>query len=136
MALEKIKTAAIVDNDLQDLCKATPNEFPNKKTTYSPTFAHAHVVDERDDMIVSGARVVIGSKVPKMLKVLVRMHQGATKMRARLFVYWPNMDVKIKIAINSCEYTCTAPAYCRPIQRSHITHMNKPRDRSGLSTAI
>ena len=57
-------------------------------------------------MIVCGSRVVIPrEKVSEMLKILVGMHQGSTKMRqrARLSVYWPHMDADINNAAKSCE---------------------------------
>ena len=60
-------------------------------------------------MIVVGARVVIPkSMCAETLRSLVAMHQGVTKtrQRARVSVYWPNMDVDIANATQSCE-DCT-----------------------------
>ena len=57
-------------------------------------------------MIVCGARVVIPSaKVPEMIKILIGMHQSATKMRqrARLSGYWPHMDKDIANAAKDCD---------------------------------
>ena len=59
-------------------------------------------------MIVMEPRVVIPHSIcADILLDLVRMHQGATKtrQRARLSVYWPNIDNDIENATRNCE-TC------------------------------
>lgn len=60
-------------------------------------------------MIVVGPRIVIPQAVrADILRDLLLMHQGATKtrQRARLSVYWPNIDNDIINATRSCE-ECT-----------------------------
>ena len=112
ITLDSIKAAAAADHDLQDLRSTIMNGFPNEKTNLPVNLRpywdkrESLAIDDHDDMIVCGARVVIPrAKVPEMLKILVGMHQGATKMRqrARLSVYWPNMDADINNAAKSCE---------------------------------
>ena len=112
ITLDSIKAAAAADHDLQDLRSTIMNGFPNEKTNLPVNLRpywdkrESLAIDDHDDMIVCGARVVIPrAKVPEMLKILVGMHQGATKMRqrARLSVYWPNMDAEINNAAKSCE---------------------------------
>jgi hypothetical protein len=114
--LEGIKAAAAIDRDLQDLREVIMNGFPNEKTNLAVNLRpfwnkrESLAIDDKDDMIVCGARVVIPrAKVPEILKTLVGMHQGETKMRqrARLSVYWPNMDVDISNAAKSCD-SCTS----------------------------
>ena len=108
--------AAAADRDLQDLRAVIMNGFPNEKTNLAVNLRpfwnkrESLAIDEGDDMIVCGARIVVPrSKVPEILKTLVNMHQGETKMRqrARLSVYWPNMDVDIANAAKTCD-TCTS----------------------------
>ena len=112
MTLESIKAAAAADRDLQELREVIMNGFPNEKTNLAinlrPFWSKREslAIDEKDNMIVCGARVVIPrTKVSEMLKILVGMHQGESKMRqrARLSVYWPNMDVDISNAVKSCD---------------------------------
>lgn len=60
-------------------------------------------------MIVVGPRVVIPQAIrADILRDLLLMHQGATKtrQRARLSVYWPNMDNDIITATKECD-VCT-----------------------------
>ena len=99
--LETVKAAAAIDPIFKDLRKVILEGFPNEKrfvpASISPFWDMRHqlAIDDNDEMIVCGARVVIPrALVPKMLDILSRMHQGASKMRqrARLSVYWPGMD--------------------------------------------
>jgi hypothetical protein len=112
MTLEGIKAAAAIDRDLQDLQEVIMNGFPNEKTNLAVNLRpfwnkrESLTIDDKDDMIVCGARVVIPrAKVPDILKTLGGMHQSESKMhqRARLSVYWPNMDVEISNAAKSCD---------------------------------
>ncbi len=114
--LEGIKRAAALDRNLQDLREVIMNGFSNEKTNLSVNLRpfwnkrESLTIDDKDDMIVGGARVVIPrAKVTEIFKTLVEMHQGETKMRqrARLSVYWPNMDVDISNAAKSCD-SCTS----------------------------
>ena len=129
LVIESIKAAAAADRDLQDLREVIMNGFPNEKTNLAVNLRpfwnkrETLAIDEKDKMIVCGARVVIPrAKVPEILKILVSMHQGATKMRqrARLSVYWPNMDADISNAAKSCD-SCTSHLPSPPPEplRSH-----------------
>jgi len=72
-------------------------------------------------MIICRARFVIKTgKVPKMLKILVGMHQGESKIRqrTRLSVYWPNMDVDTSNATKSCD-SCTSRLPLPPAEPLH-----------------
>ena len=110
--LETVKAAAAIDPIFKDLRKVILEGFPNEKrfvpASISPFWDMRHqlAIDDNDEMIVCGARVVIPrALVPKMLDILSRMHQGASKMRqrARLSVYWPGMDNDISNAAANCE---------------------------------
>ena len=128
LTLDGIKAAAAVDRDLQDLHEVIMNGFPNEKTNLAVNLRpfwnkrESLAIDEKDGMIVCGARVVIPrAKVPEMLKILVGMHQGETKMRqrARLSVYWPNMDVDISNAAKSCD-SCISRLPSPPAEPLHL----------------
>ncbi len=105
------KIASDADRDLQDLRELILNGFPNEKTNLLANLRsfwdkrESLAIDDHDNMIVCGPRVVIPrAKVPEMLKILVGMHQGSTKMRqrARLSLYWPHMDDDINNAAKLC----------------------------------
>ena len=75
------------------------------------------VIDDTDGMVVVSARVVIPKSFRQHnLRDLLLMHQSATKLRqrARLTVYWPNIDVDITNATRSCkECTSRLPSHQR-----------------------
>ncbi|XP_032784417.2 uncharacterized protein K02A2.6 [Daphnia magna] len=67
-------------------------------------------------MIVMGARVVIPKALQgDLLRDLLKMHQGTTKLRqrARLSVFWPNMDAEIVNLAGACE-ECTSSLPSHP----------------------
>ena len=110
--LQKIKRAAAIDPIMQKLKKQICVGFPNDKCNLDldlrPYWCVKErlAIDESDDTIVVGPRVVIPQAVrADILQNLLLMHQGATKtrQRARMSVYWPNMDNDIINATNSCE---------------------------------
>ena len=62
-------------------------------------------------MVMLGARIVIRTSCRRnILRDLVRMHQGSTKLRqrARLSLYWPDMDNDIE---NAADPVATALNY-------------------------
>jgi hypothetical protein len=65
MTLEGIKEAAAIDRDLQDLREVIMNGFPYEKTNSAVNLCtfwnkrESLAIDDKDDMIVCGARVVI-----------------------------------------------------------------------------
>ena len=110
--LTKIRAAADADPTLQQLRSTILEGFPNDKCNLALTLRpywdmrDRLAIDEGDGMIVLGSRVVIPrAAVPEMLQILLKMHQGATKMRqrARITVYWPGMDIDIANAARTCE---------------------------------
>ena len=94
--LKSIQSAAAVDPIMLELRDVIMKGFPNDKCNLFPTlrpFWDARkqlAIDEEDDMLVMGARVVIPrSQVQRVINTLLSMHQGASKMRqrARISVY-------------------------------------------------
>ena len=78
ITLESIKAAAAADRDIQDLTFSNHKRIPNKKTNLPANLRpywdkrESLAIDDHDDMIVCGARVIIPrAKVPEMLKILV-----------------------------------------------------------------
>ena len=113
--LEKVKVAASTDAEMtllrEQILAGFPNEKCNLQAALRPYWCVRDrlAIDESDDMIVVGARVVIPKSLrAAVLRDLIQMHQGATKLRqrARMSVYWPNMDVDVANATRSCE-ECT-----------------------------
>lgn len=109
--LEKIRTAANNDPVMTQLRETILQGFPNSKCNLPESLRSFWNVRERlsidstDDMIVCGARIVIPKSLQRtILKDLLQMHQGATKLRqrARLSVYWPNMDNEIANLVREC----------------------------------
>jgi hypothetical protein len=113
--LERITMAAQKDSCQIELKKTIINGFPNDKCNLSLSLRpfwnmrFQLKIDEKDGMIVAGAKIVIPAECRQaLLQDLINMHQGATKLRqrARLTVYWPGMDIEITNAAKSCE-SCT-----------------------------
>jgi hypothetical protein len=113
--LEKIKCAAANDPVIVKLRNQIISGFPNDKCNLDSdlrpfwSVKERLAIDDSDDMIVMGPRIVIPHSIrADILRDLVQMHQGATKtcQRARLSVYWPNIDNDIVNATKHCE-TCT-----------------------------
>ncbi|XP_045022885.1 uncharacterized protein LOC123466779 [Daphnia magna] len=99
--LEKVKAAAVTDPVMKELRERV---------------RHHLAVDGEDGMIVMGARVVIPKALQgDLLRDLLKMHQGTTKLRqrARLSVFWPNMDAEIVNLAGACE-ECTSSLPSHP----------------------
>jgi hypothetical protein len=113
--LDKVSAAAAVDPVMIALRDVIRTGFPNEKCNLPlplrPFWCVRSLlaIDKDDDIIVMGCRVVIPEAVRReVLKNLVLMHQGATKLRqrARQTMYWPSMDSEIITAARACP-TCT-----------------------------
>ena len=113
--IERIQKAAAEDPVMTELRTTILEGFPNQKSNLPLSLRpfwcvrEQLAIDKTDDVIVVGPRVVIPKAlIGSILKDLVSMHQGATKLRqrARLSVYWPHMDVDIANAAKLCE-SCT-----------------------------
>jgi hypothetical protein len=112
ITLEKVKQAAEIDPVLVALRTVIREGFPNEKHNLPVALRpywdarHQLAIDDNDDMIVFGARIVLPkSMVKQTIQTLLNMHQGASKMRqrARLSLYWPHMDTDIANAASSCK---------------------------------
>ena len=127
--LENIKTAALADPLMIELREAILHGLPNAKCNLSPTLrpfwpVHDRLsIDDTDGMVMVGARVVIPESCRRtILRDLISMHQGSTKLRqrARLSVYWPGMDNDIENASRSC-------GSCAELLPSHPPEPLQPR---------
>jgi hypothetical protein len=112
ITLEKVKQAAEIDPVLVALrtviCEGFSNEKQNLPIALRPYWEVRHqlAIDDNDDMIVFGARIVLPkSMVKQTIQTLLGMHQGASKMRQRpqLSLYWPHMETEIANAASSCK---------------------------------
>ena len=112
---ERIRRAAQVDDTMIALRETILRGFPNSKNDLQPTLKPFWAmrcqlaIDDRDDMIVAGLRIVVPEACRrKLLQDLVQMHQGTTKLRqrARLTLYWPGMDRDVETVAQSCK-SCT-----------------------------
>jgi hypothetical protein len=110
--LEKVRRAVAADSVLTALRATVLEGFPNDKCNLPLALRpfwnvrHGLAIDDCDDMLVYGPRIVLPRILVKdTLQTLLSMHQGASKMRqrARLSMYWPNMDVDITNAASTCE---------------------------------
>jgi hypothetical protein len=120
--LEKVKAAALIDPVMQELRDTIIRGFPNEKCNLPYSLRpfwkvrEQLAIDDTDDMVVVGSRVVIPKALQRdVLKDLLLMHQGATKLRqrARMSIYWPNIDAEIVNAARSCE-RCTSSLPSHP----------------------
>lgn len=110
--LERVKVAAAADPVMQQLRDTIIKGFPNEKCNLpDPLRPYWNVrgqlsIDESDDMIVAGPRVVVPQLLRRdILQDLLKMHQGATKLRqrARMSIYWPGIDADIINMARTCE---------------------------------
>ena len=113
--LTNIQDATARDPVMIDLRDTILHGFPNDKCNLSLTLRPFWSVRDRlsidndDGMVMVGARIVVPTSCRRdILRDLVRMHQGSTKLRqrARLSLYWPGMDNDIENAARSCR-SCT-----------------------------
>ena len=139
--LERIKEEAASDNIMVELRDTILKGFPNGRCNLSaqlrPFWAmrESLAIDEQDDMILAGSHIVVPLACRKqILKDLIQMHQGATKLRqrARSTLYWPGMDKEITWECvgkqpNRARY---AQKCRRPIRRNLSIQTRKPRDLS------
>jgi len=125
--LENEKRAASIDPVMQELRKVILDGFPTGKCNLSSALRpfwrvrHHLTIDESDEMIVMGARIVIPKAIQRdILRDLLKMHQGATKLRqrARLSVYWPNMDAEIANMVSASD-ECAARLPSHPPEPLH-----------------
>ncbi len=110
--LERVKAIASADAEMQLLREQIIAGFPSEKCNLQAALRpywcvrDRLAIDDTDDMVVVGSRIVIPKPIrAAVLRDLLQMHQGATKLRQRprLSVYWPNMDVDIANATRSCD---------------------------------
>lgn len=92
---------------------------------------HHLAIDKKDGMILIGPRVFVPKILQgNLLRDLLKMHQGTTKsrQRARLSVFWFNMDAEIANLAGSCD-ECT----CR--LTSHPSEPLRPREPASSTSA-
>ena len=111
--LSSVSTASAVDPVMISLRHTILQGFPNDKCNLPmelrPFWQVRSQLSVDDDIILVGPRVVIPASLrPEILRRLLLMHQGATKIRqrARQSVYWPSIDNDIAMAVKSCP-TCS-----------------------------
>lgn len=113
--LKQIALAAAADPVIKALREVILTGLPNDKCNLSLPLRPFWCVrsrlsiDGNDNLIMLGPRVVIPEAARhEMLKNLLLMHQGATKLwqRARQTMFWPSMDNDIIISARTC-HTCT-----------------------------
>jgi hypothetical protein len=131
--LKNIKRAAAADPVTKKLGSQMVTGFPNDKCNLDLDIRPYWNVKERlaidqvDDMIVVGPRVVIPQSVhADILRDLVQMHQGVTKTRQRVrtSVYWPSIDNDIINVTKNCE-ECTKLLSSLPPEQSS-SYVNHP----------
>ena len=128
-AIEKVKQAAAADPIMVQLKETILSGFPNDKcnlpVSLRPYWSVRErlAVDDQDGMVVLGARIVIPQSIRQdIIRDLLQMHQGATKLRqrARLSMYWPGMDNEIANAAQSCdECVKRLPSHAAETLRPH-----------------
>lgn len=121
--------AAAVDPIMIQLKKMVISNFPNDKCNLHVclrpywSVRERLTVDQDDGMLVLGARIVVPQAIRRdIIKDLLEMHQGATKLRqsARHSLYWPGMDNDITNAAKTCdECVKSLPSHPPETLRSH-----------------
>lgn len=123
LLIQQVSDAARSDPEYQALRELLTQGFPSNKTSVPYNLRPFFPVKDRlaldDELIVCGQRLLIPQSLRKDILVkLSHMHQGATKMkqRARLSVYWPNLDRDI-------DQHCLT---CQPCQAALPSHQREP----------
>jgi hypothetical protein len=113
--LSSVAAATSADPVMMYLRQTVLEGFPNEKCNLPLEFRPFWQVrsqlsiDDAEGLILVGPRVVIPTSLrQEIIRRLLQMHQGATKLRqrARLSVYWPSMENDIVVAAKSCP-SCT-----------------------------
>ena len=111
--LSSVSAASAVDPVLISLRHTILQGFPNDKCNLPldlrPFWQVRSQLYIDGDLVLVGPRVVIPVSLrQEVLRRLLQMHQGATKIRqrARQSVYWPSIDNDIVMAVKSCP-TCS-----------------------------
>jgi hypothetical protein len=110
----------------ETIIKGFPNDQCNLSLTFRPFWNSRSqlAIEEKNGMILAGARIVIPAECRQfLLQDLINMHQSAKKLkqRARMPVYWPEMD--IDIANDAKKY----PSWCKK-QKSLPREPIKPKE--------
>ena len=108
--VEDIRRASLMDNECILLSKHVMDGFPHHKFQLPIPIRSYWNVRSRlsidNGIILCGHRMVIPVSLrQKVLKDMLSMHQGATKMkeRARQSFYWPRMDNDIHSVVLTCQ---------------------------------
>ena len=133
--LKRVEAVASTDVEMQPLKEQNLAEFSNEKQSASrppAILVRPRPLGNRQHRRHGRRRIPNRhSKAHRSgtLRDLLRMHQGATKVRQRAprTVYWPNMDVDIVNATRNCEECCKRLPFLppeplkatRPIEQLH-----------------
>lgn len=131
LRMSALKETADDDLEYQLLKQQIQVGFPNHKRDLNLILhpywqVHENLLISDDNFVLLGTRLVIPKKMrSQVLEDLHASHKGieGTKNRARLIVYWPNVDEHIQQKCQSCELC----QFDRPsLPREPIKHLPIP----------
>lgn len=132
--LQELRRQAAEDPEYQDLKRVIKSGFPDAKNALPDPKKKFRSIKEAlsidDDLVVYGCRLLIPSSLrASMLSRLHEAHQGIARSqaRARLTIYWPNIDQDIQNFVNGCRHCQDQTPGGKTNPRQTIS-----ADRSGL----
>jgi len=109
--LQELRRHADQDTEYQCLKKIVQTGFPNKRNLLPTSMTKFWAIKDHlsidDNLMVYGCRLFIPKSLrATMLSRLHEAHQGIARSqaRARLTIYWPNIDQDIKNFVNGCRH--------------------------------
>lgn len=109
--LQELRRHANEDPEYQCLKEVIQTGFPNEKNLLSQPMTKFWAMKDHlsidDDLVVYGCRLFIPTNLrATMLSRLHEAHQGIARSqaRARLTIYWPNIDQDIKNFVDGCRH--------------------------------
>ena len=109
--LQELRRHAADDPEYQTLKELIMTGFPNERNAMAEPMKKYWAIKDRlsvdDDLVVSGCRLLIPTSLrATMLSRLHEAHQGIARSqaRARLTIYWPNIDKDIENFVSGCRH--------------------------------
>ena len=107
------KKDAVLSQVLNFMCNGWPTSGPECKMDALKPYANAQIC-EVNSVLLRDCHVIVPQELQsKMITMLHQSHRGIVLMKtmALLYVWWPNIDTRIKTSCKPCNVcTVTAPA--------------------------
>ena len=107
------KKDAVLSHVLNFMCNGWPTSGPECKMDALKPYFNAQIC-EVNSVLLRDCHVIVPQELQSKLIIMIHQsHRGIVRMKtmARLYVWWPNIDTRIKTSCKPCNVcTVTAPA--------------------------